>query len=228
MEVPVLLMEFEGVLADTVGLRDAALAESLAADGIELNPEIRQVVKGRSVEDAVRRARDFVGAEDDPTAVELCRLRAEKAFAARVGKGVMLQPGSRAALERLSTVARLALVTRASRREVEFVLQLGGLDGVFRPIITVDDSAASKPARAPYDAALTRVMELFPGQLLRGIAVEDSLPAVKTASQAGLLTVLVGEHPAQNAMEADCWVESLTDLSPERLRLLLGPAAKGS
>jgi beta-phosphoglucomutase-like phosphatase (HAD superfamily) len=227
MEVPVLLLEFEGVLADTAAMRQAALAESLAADGITLSAELLQLVKGRSTEDALRQVRDFVGAPDDPTALDLSRLRAEKAFAARLGKGVLLQRDVRGALEKLSAVARLALVTRASRREVEFVLSLGGLEGMFRPIIALEDSVVAKPARAPYDAALARVSELFPGQVLRGIAVEDSVRGVLAARSAGLLTVLVGAHAAQDAMEADCWIESLADLTPERIRLLLSPTVKG-
>ena len=227
MELPVLLIEFEGVLAETAAMRRAALAESLAADGIALNAELIALAHGRSTEDGIRRIRESAGAPDDPTAVELARLRAERAFAARLGKGVLLQPGVRPALERLSVSTRLALVTRASRREVEFVLQLGGLDGVFRPMIALEDTSESKPARAPYAAAMARVAELFPGQVLRGIAVEDSLIGVRAARSAGLLTVLVGNHPPQDAMESGCWVDALAELTPEHVRLLLSPAVKG-
>lgn len=227
MELPVLLIEFEGVLAETAALRQAALAESLAADGIALNADLLALAAGRTLEDSIRLIRAQVGAPDDHTAVELGRLRAERAFAARLGKGVALPPQLRPALEKLSTAARLALVTRASRREVEFVLQLAGLEGLFRPVVTLEDTVAAKPARAPYDAALSRVAELYPGQVLRGIGVEDSVPGVRAARAAGLLTVLVGQHAAPDAMEADCWVESLADLTPDRLRLLLSPAVKG-
>ena len=39
--------------------------------------------------------------------------------------------------------------------------------------------------------------------------------------------LLVATEQPQDAMEADCWVESLADFTPERLRLLLSPAVKG-
>lgn len=227
MEVPVLLVEFEGVLADTAALRASALAEAMDADGIALTADLLRLAKGHSVEDAVHRIRAAVDALDDPTAVELCRLRAERAFAERAGKGLALQPGARVALERLSGVARLALVTRASRREVEFVLDLAGLGALFRPVITMED-AAPKPATAPFTAALKRVGDLFPGQVLRGIAVEDSVEGVRAARAAGLTTVIVGAVQPQDAMEADCWVESLADLTPERVRSLLTHAPKGA
>lgn len=227
MEVPVLLVEFEGVLADTAALRVGALAEALAVDGVTLNAGLLQLAAGRSTEEAVRRIRAAAGAPDDPTALELTRLRAERAFAERAGKGLVVDRGARAALEKLSTFARLALVTRASRREVEFVLGLAGLEALFRPIVTLEDATPPKPARAPYAAALRRVAELFPGQVLRGLAVEDHVASVRTARAMGLLTVMVGAVQPQDAMEADSWVETLADLTPERVRELLGHAAKG-
>jgi beta-phosphoglucomutase-like phosphatase (HAD superfamily) len=227
MELPVLLIEFENVLAETAALRQSALAESLAADGIELTADLLALAEGRTFEDSITRIREAVGAPDDPTAIDLSRLRAERSFAARLGKGIAIAPQLRPALEKLSAMARLAVVTRAARRDVEFVLQLARLEGVFRPVIAVEDARAAKPARAPYDVALSRVSELFPGQLLRGVAVEDCVLGVRAARDAGLLTVLVGTHQPQDAMEADCWVESLADFTPERLRLLLSPAVKG-
>ncbi len=228
MEVPVLLVEFEGVLADTAAMRSAALGEALAPDGIALDNHLRRLAHGRTVEDAVRRVREAVGAPDDATAVELGRLRAERAFAARAGKGVTLQPGVKRALERLASIGRLALVTRASRREVEFVLDLARLDGLFRPVIGAEDVLPAKPESAPYHVAMAKVRELFPGQSLRGIAVEDSVIGARAARAAGLLSVVVGKVPPHEAMEANAWMESLTDLTPERVRELLGLHAEGA
>ncbi len=228
MEVPVLLVEFEGVLADTAALRRSALTESLAVDGIAVNAALLRLVAGQHTEEAIRRIRDSVGAPDDPTALEISRLRAERAFAERAGKGLKLQLGAREALERLSAVVRLALVTRASRREVEFVLDLAGMESLFRPVITLEDTTRAKPSSEPYAAALKRVGELFPGQVLRGVAVEDSVAGVRAARAAGLFTVLVGDVAPHEAMEADSWVESLVDLTPDRVRAIIGHAAKGT
>jgi HAD superfamily hydrolase (TIGR01509 family) len=228
MEVPVLMFEFEGVLVETAELRTRALAEALAADGIELTVPLISLSRGRTTEQAIACIRDAVGAPDDPTAVELARLRAERAFAGQVGKGVRLTPGAREALERLTSCARLSLVTRASRREVEFVLTLAGLDGMFRPIVCAEDAVPAKPSPAPYQVAMQRVAQLFPGQTLRGLAVEDTVLGVHAAREAGMQTVIVGQVQPQHAMEADAWVETLVALTPERVRLLLGLAAKGA
>jgi HAD superfamily hydrolase (TIGR01509 family) len=206
MDVPVLLLEFEGVLVDTRAAREAALAEALVADGIRVTPRLLAEASGRTIEDGVRRIRRAAGAADDETAVELGRLRAERAFAARAGKGLALQPGAREAVERLSACARCAIVTRASRRDVEFVLGLAGLESAFRPVIAAEDVDPPKPDAAPYAAALARFSQLFPGQNLRALAVEDTLAGIRGARAAGIAAVALGPLPPHEALEADAWV----------------------
>jgi HAD superfamily hydrolase (TIGR01509 family) len=225
MEVPVLLVEFEGVIADTATLRRDALVASLAVDGIVPDDEALDSATGYPVEESIRRVRRALGAPDDETAIELTRLRAERFFDERTGKGLSLQAGIRAALERLATNCRLAIVTRASRREVEFVLGLAGIEGLFRPVITAEDVSPPKPASAPYVAALARFAQLFPGQQLRPLAVEDHLVGIRGARAAGIPCVSVGAIPPHEALEADGWVESLADLSPGRVRALIGASA---
>lgn len=226
MEVPVLLFEFEGVLADTAAIRAAALEEAFGADAIGVTPELLSLGVGHTTEGAVRRIRRAAGVADDETAVELCKLRAERAFGERASKGLNLQPGVRAALEKLVTSARCAIVTRASRRDVELVLGMAQLEGVFRPVIALEDATPSKPAGTPYFAALARIGQLFPGQQLRALAIEDSLVGIRAARTAGLGCVAVGALPAHEAVEADAWVESLADLTPARVRELTCGAKK--
>lgn len=227
MDVPVLLIEFEGVVADTAATRRGALVESLAVEGITVDERLLALAAGYPTEEAVRRVRRAAGAPDDETMVELGRLRAERAFAARAGKGLPLSRDARPALERLASYCRLSLVTRASRREVEFILGLAGLEGLFRPVIAVEDVSPSKPAREPWRAALARVGQLFPGQQLRALAVEDTVVGLRAARAAGIPSVGVGPLPAHEALEGDAWVESLGDLTPERVRELTGVSSGG-
>lgn len=222
MEVPVLLLEFENVVVETAEARRAALVESLAVEGIVATDAMLAASAGYATEDAIRRARHAAGAPDDETAVELGRLRAERAFAARAGKGLPLTTDARVALERLAAHTRIALVTRASRREVEFLLDLAGLSGLFRPIIGCEDVHPAKPAREPWLAALARIGQLFPGQQLKALAVEDHVVGLRAARAAGLTSVGVGPIPAHEALEGDAWVESLADLTPDRVRTLAG------
>jgi hypothetical protein len=102
-------------------------------------------------------------------------LRAERAFAEQVGKGLTLAPGARAFVEHAHGRARLAVVTRASRREVEFVLQLAGLASAFECVVSADDAPAPPPSPARHEAALARLARRRPAP--RALALEDSLPA---------------------------------------------------
>lgn len=225
MDVPVVCVELEGVVVDTEAVRLTALAGALEGEGLTLTGEAAAAARGHPVEASVRRARRVLGAAEDETAVELGRLRAERAFAARIGKGILVHPAAKATLERLTSHCRLAIVTRASRREVEFLLALAGLEALFRPVIALEDAAPGKPAHAPWDVALDRVGQLFPGQRLRGIAVEDHVTGIRGARTAGLRCVGVGPIPAHEALEADAWLESIADLTPERLRSFATDAA---
>ena len=227
MDVPVLLIEFEGVIADTAAVRRAALVDSLAVEGITLDERLLSVAAGYATEEAVRRVRRAAGAPDDETLVELGRLRAERAFAARAGKGLPLARDARPALARLASHCRLSLVTRASRREVEFIIDLAGLEGLFRPVIAVEDVSPPKPAHEPWLAALARVGQLFPGQQLRALVVEDTVVGLRAARAAGIASVGGGPLPAHEALEGDAWVESLGDLTPERVRELTGVSSGG-
>jgi HAD superfamily hydrolase (TIGR01509 family) len=227
MEVPVLLLEFEGVIVDTAEARRAALVESVGVEGLAVTDAMLDQAAGYTTEEAVRRLRRTAGAEEDETAVELGRLRAERAFASRAGKGLPLQPDVRPALERLAAHCRLSLVTRASRREVEFLLGLAGLESMFRPVIGAEDVTPPKPSRAPWLSALARIGQLFPGQQLKALAVEDHVVGLRAAHAAGIACVGVGALPAHEAIEADAWVETLAGLTPDRVRELTGVNAGG-
>jgi HAD superfamily hydrolase (TIGR01509 family) len=218
MDVPVVCVELEGVVVDTEAVRLAALASALEGEGLTISGEAAAAGRGYTVEESVRRARRSLGAPEDETAVELGRLRAERAFAGRIGKGISIHPSAKATLERLAAHCRLAVVSRASRREVEFLLTLTGLEALFRPVIALEDAPPGKPAHAPWEMAMARVGQLFPGQRLRGIAVEDHVVGIRGARTAGLRCVGVGPLPAHEALEADAWLESIADLTPERLR----------
>ena len=225
MDVPVLCLEFEGVIADTAAARATALAAALEPEGVTPSAALLAAARGHAVEDAVRRARRAAGLAEDETAVELGRLRAERAFAARIGKGIALHPGARLTLERLASHCRLALVTRASRREVEFLLALAGLEAAFRPVITSDDVRPAKPDRGAWVAALHRVGQLFPAQRILAVAVEDHVEGIRGARAAGLGCIAVGPMPAHEAVEADAWIDGLADLTPERVRALTAAAS---
>jgi HAD superfamily hydrolase (TIGR01509 family) len=218
----VVLLEFEGILADTTPHRLAALRDALLADGLALDEETwAEHCLGLSVEGSAIAARRALGAADDPVAVEVTRLRAEKAFTQRISRGLLMHPGGLALLQALRTQARLALVTRASRRDVEFVLTLANLTDVFTCIVTADDKVAAKPDPAPYALALERMNRTAAISAADALTFEDARPGIRAARAAGVRSVAVGPLPLHHAMEADAYFPSLTGLSFDQMRALV-------
>ena len=218
MDVPVLCFEVEGILVETAPARRAALTAALAADGLTLDDATWDGVRSLAVEPAVVHARRLLGAPDDPPAVAIASLRAEQAFADRIARGITVAPGLLSTLERLSAVARLAIVSRAARREIDALLERAGCAGLFRPILGADDLTQGLPAA--WTRVVAQTQTLFPGQRLQPYIVSDALETIREGRHAGLGTILVGAAPAHEAIEADTWIESLADLTPDRVRAL--------
>jgi HAD superfamily hydrolase (TIGR01509 family) len=216
------LLEFEGILAETTPHRVAALRDALLVDGLSLDDDTwTEHCLGLPVEAAVAAARQALGATNDPVAAEVARLRAERGFSQRISRGLLMQPGGLALVQALRTQARLALVTRASRRDVDFVLTLAGLADTFTCVVTADDKAAGKPSPAPYALALEKLSRTAPVVLSDAIAFEDARPGIRSARAAGVRTVAVGPLPPHHAMEADAYFPTLAGLSFDEMRSLI-------
>lgn len=217
------LFEFEGVIADTATARREALAYVFAEDGLQLSAEdYRDVCAGRATPDAVRAAIARCGVTLDETGLELLALRVDRAFSSHLGKGVMLVDGAREALERLAGRARLGIVTRASRRDVDFVLNLARMEDLFACVVGVEDAYPPKPDASAYHTALRRMERRGP---VSGngvvVALEDALDGIVGARKAGMRCVAVGDLPAHVAMEADALIPAITGLDAAALALLI-------
>lgn len=217
------LMEFDGVIADTATARRDALCTVLAEEGIVLSDdEYRGACVGLATEGAVRAAVALRETSFDDTAVDLLVLRADRAFSAWVSKGVMLVAGVRETIERLAARARLGIVSRASRRDIELVLSLARIEHAFSCVVGIDDAHPAKPSPAPYQHALRRLertRRIAPDGV--AVAIEDGLPGIRAASAAGLRCIAVGDLPAHIAMEADALIPSITGLDADRIGHLI-------
>lgn len=220
--IDAVLFEFDGVLADTTSARDDALRSTLHEDGIALSAdEYREQCAGRSFAEAVRAALDLRAVKLDETGIDLLVLRTERAYSAAVGKGVKLADGVPEVVERLASSVRLGIVTRAGRKEVDFVLALAGLDHAFSCVVTGEDAPAGKPSPALYRVALERLSRLRATPPSVCVALEDTLVGIRSARAAGLRAVAVGALPAHVAMEADGLVPQIAGLTLAALERLV-------
>jgi HAD superfamily hydrolase (TIGR01509 family) len=217
------LLELEGVLADTHAIRRDALVRSLADDGVVLTDAAYDArCAGFPVREAAAAGAAADGRRFDDTALDLVAARAERYFADQLGKGVSLAPGSRELLESLAGRVRLGIVTRASRRDVDFVVGLAGLDGAFECVVAAEDVRSPKPSPEPYERAFERLARRRPVRPISTLALEDAAPGVLAARALKLRCIAVGARQALHAVHADAYLPSLAGQSLASLNALLG------
>src|SRR5215213_3729828 len=116
------LLDWEGVLADTARARRAALLRALDDEGIAADAaSYDDECLGRSVRAAAAR---MLGAHAaDASLVEVVALRAERTFDAGLAQGFALDPDGARFIERAQLRAPVVVVTAAGRTETDTALR---------------------------------------------------------------------------------------------------------
>ena len=218
------LLDWEGVLADTAGARRDAMLQALADEAI---PFDRASYEHRGAGRSVRAAaagllRDRA---DDATLVELVAMRAERHFAARLAQGFDVDPGAARFAELAQLRAPLVVVTASGRPECDTALRLVSLHDSCAAIVTADDVGGDTPSRESYEMAIAHLTRRRPVRRDRVVVLATALPHIRAAREAGLRTIAVGV-PAHVALEADAAVPSLAGLTMDAVDGLLGIAAE--
>ena len=225
--VDAVLLEWEGVLADTRRARRDALRLALAAEGIahSLSDDDEQV-RGLGVRAAACTILRHIGLTD-ATLADLLTARATRAFGESLASGLVLAPGAVAFVQHLQTRARVAMVTRATRAETELVLRLSGLEPAIATLVTADDVPGDAPCAAAYRRGVEQLGRVRPVDAGRAIAVVDAIPSIRAARAARLRVLAVGA-PVHEAIEADAALDSLDGASAGDPFVLVGaPRVEG-
>jgi beta-phosphoglucomutase-like phosphatase (HAD superfamily) len=223
--VDAVLLEWEGVLADTGAARRDSLLRALADEGVLLSASgYDACCDGAGVHAASSAALASVG-RADPTLAELVALRAGRIFTERLAHGFTLHPGAAEFVAGAAHRARIAIVTSASRAETEVALRLSGLDSAVAWVVTADDVLVPPPAPELYDRALAHLSRGRTVARERGVvvALAQSSAALLAARGAGARTLAVGA-PAHVAVDADAAVSGLSGLTVEAVAVLVGVA----
>ena len=227
--VDAVLLDWEGVLADTGPARRDALLRVLADEGVPCTAAAYDdCCGGLDVHAAAVAALARVDRQD-PTLAELIALRASRAFAEQLARGFTLAPHAARFVADAEPATRLAIVTRARRPETELALRLSGLDGSFATVVTADDVLDQPPAPALYVHAMAVLARRRVVRPAGAVAMASATPVVRAARSAGLRTLAVAA-PAHVALEADAAVDGLDGLTLDAVARLLGtrPPARQS
>jgi beta-phosphoglucomutase-like phosphatase (HAD superfamily) len=220
------LLDWEGVLADTADSRRDALRSAFTDEGIAFDDAAYEHQgAGRSVHSAVVRLLGRGAA--DTTLAALLALRAERAFAARLAQGFAIDPAAARFVELAQLRAPVVIVTAAGRAESDAALRLAGLHDSCAAIVTADDVGGDAPAPASYELALAHLGRRRVVKADRVVALATTMPAIRAAREAGLRTIAVNA-PAHVALEADAAIASLDGLTLDAVDALLGIAARRS
>ncbi len=214
MLLPLILLEFDDVLVETRRRRASALRGALAPAGVQLTDEtFESVCDGLSFAGAARMAFRSAGTPADETAIELAALVASRTFSRMVADGAPLAAGAGRFVQDAAGRARLALVTRASRRDVDALLSLAGLTDAFECTVTAEDYAGPEPSPDPYHEAITRMSGRAPVAMDDVTALVASLNAVAAVRAAHIPPIVVGPVAPNLAFAGAAYLTSLQDVT---------------
>lgn len=221
------ILDFDGVIADTEPIHLLAFQDALAGGPMSLSDE-EYWEHYLGLDDAglfAALARDQNVPLKPEAAGQLAAAKAD-CFAARVAATNVVYPAARRCIEQLSEDdLPLAVASGALHHEIEAILTRAGLRRHFAAIVAADDVAASKPAPDTY----VRAVELLCNALDRPVspagfvAVEDSRWGIESANAAGLPCAgVTTSYTAGELAGAAAVVDSLDELDRPALTALLG------
>jgi len=219
--VDAVLLEWDGVLADTGVARRDALLRALADEGIAFTAEqYASECDGLDVQQAARAA-VMLALGDDPALADLVVLRAIRTFTERLARGLTMAPGALEFLRATEPRARLAIASRATRAETDLFLRLSGMDGMMACVFTADDVLQPPPAPELYEQVSAHLARTRRTRREHTVAVVHGTSAIRAAKSAGL-HVLAVNAPAHVALDADGAASDLGSLTLDELATLVG------
>lgn len=218
-----IVLDFDGVVADTEPLHYEAYRQIFAPFGITVTAEeYADHYIGLADRKAFTEAGRVHGL--DVTARLIDDLVARKAEVVRhiLADARPVYPGVAELLRSWAAVVPLAIASGALRGEIESVLGAAGIADTVGIIVSANDVKRSKPAPDPYLKALDLLALHIPGlEPSRTVAVEDSRFGIQSAREAGLRTVAVTtSFPRSELAGAHLVVDRLASLTLDALDAL--------
>jgi beta-phosphoglucomutase len=183
-----ILLDFDGVIAETENHHIAAWQRTLSVLGWQVPDEV--AARASEIDDREFLAELFAkrGIPCDKIADWVKRKQVLTVQLLR--NSPRLYPGVADLVHKLEGKVRLAVVSGTWRENVQTVLEAVGLAGSFETIIGKEDVTLVKPAPEAYHAALKRLK--LPARSV--VAVEDSPSGLVSARAAGIRVIAVGHR----------------------------------
>jgi HAD superfamily hydrolase (TIGR01509 family) len=224
-----IIFDFDGVIADTEPLHFAGFRQTLAEIGISLTEsDYYANYLGYDDRGCFIAALTTNQHPTDPSALTQLIQRKAHVYLESVKDHLVIFPGVREFV-REAAAYPLAIASGALRHEIEVILEEAGLRKEFLHITSAEDVTRGKPDPQPFLQALNALNRQCPEQAITAescLAIEDSIPGIRSAKTAGMKVLAVANtHTIQDLHEAHAVVQSLSQIRLSELRERLWPAA---
>jgi len=225
---PLVLFDFNGVIADDEPVHQMLLQRVLAGEGITVtDAEYHETYLGYDdwgcFTEAFRRARRAI----DPAGVADLVRKKSALYDAHIAEHLVLFPGAVASVEAMAARYPLGIVSGALRAEIDRICEVAGIAGRFGLVVAAEDTARCKPHPEGYLKALAlRNLQLAPEGVSIGpgacVVIEDSVAGVQAAKAAGMRCVAVTHsYRPEELKAADRVIEGMDRFTPDLVAELL-------
>jgi HAD superfamily hydrolase (TIGR01509 family) len=201
--VSAVVFDCDGLLLDTESCWSRAEASLFADYGFGFGPDEKDLLIGRTLEEACDKMADHIGRPGIGARLEselLPRVQAELAAA------VEPMPGARALLELLAGRVPLGVATNSRRAMLDAALTSSGLGSFFDASVAADEVDRPKPDPQLFLVAFDRLG----AQPHSSVALEDSATGVAAARASGAFLITVPSQPGKN-LDGDYVATTLLD-----------------
>jgi beta-phosphoglucomutase len=190
MPLKAILLDFDGVIAETENHHVAAWQRTLSTLGWQVPDEV--AARSADIDDREFLAQLFAARGVVSDKIEEWARRKQVLTVNLLRDSPQLYPGSVELIRALHGRAKLAVVSGTWRENIHAVLEAAGLAECFETIVSKEDVQAVKPAPEAYELALKKLRITAKS----AVAIEDSPSGVGSARAAGLRVIAVGHrHP---------------------------------
>jgi beta-phosphoglucomutase len=225
-----IIFDFDGVIANTEPLHFAGFRQTLAEIGISLSEsDYYANYLGYDDRGCFIAALTAHQRSTDPASLAQLMQRKAYAYLESVKDHLVIFPGVREFVREAAVAYPLAIASGALRHEIEVILEQAGLRKEFLHITSAEDVTRGKPDSQPFLHALTALNRERREQAITAgscLAIEDSIPGIRSAKTAGMKVLAVANtHTIEDLHEAHAVAQSLSQIRLSELRERLWPAA---
>jgi HAD superfamily hydrolase (TIGR01509 family) len=217
--IEAVVFDLDGVLVDSEAVWDEVRRRFTEENGGRWHEGAQRDMMGMSSVEWSRYVHDRLGVQIEPE-------RISREVADRVAElyrqRLPLLPGAIESVRSLAAEWPLGLASSSNRHVIDLVLEGAGIADAFRATVSSEEVGAGKPAPDVYLEAARR-LDVDPSAC---VAIEDSTNGIRSAHAAEMAVVAVPNQdfpPEPEALAlARLVLDSLEELSPERVRSLMG------